>query len=503
MNPRSFPLLRGVLSLLLASAAGVAGPSAQDISAGPVGAAAAARRPQDPAVAFLAPYGLENFSQHTIDALSALLRAESAYGAGDVAAAGVILDELWGDYPVASPQWLSLPTQPFGLNLGSPPCYYGLRMLTDTVEWRATQPSFAGALRTARLTVVLVGKSSGLEPQNAFQLAQGTGVAVQHELEPALLADDSAIVHASLSLFREYVVAMTEGALDVETNILHLPGADLDVAASLGAGPAYAGLVDAGQVWPLISEAERQATDWWLLVYPSHVPEDVPGIGDLEYVTGGMGTGPDSQSPLFIADDRWLVRKPPHLGEGPYSDVERGVYLPQWLQHEFFHHLFRTYPEFGLEASSHQWFNLATWPADFEGIFEPDYYHEALFKRLQDATPPLVSALRYATDTAPWQKIGLPELIGTYERQPIENAWHEGSIQLGPQLEWMNFAGVDWNLQDDLVNGNLLTGPDCPYYGSWNGSKFDIVLLRDALGDLLSEVVGFAFSGEVYRRTGP
>jgi hypothetical protein len=57
-----------------------------------------------------------------------------------------------------------------------------------------------------------------------------------------------------------------------------------------------------------------------------------------------MGTGAEGFSPFFIIDDRWIVRKPPHIGTGEYSDVERSVYLPQWFQHEFFHHLFRTYP---------------------------------------------------------------------------------------------------------------------------------------------------------------
>lgn len=62
---------------------------------------------------------------------------------------------------------------------------------------------------------------------------------------------------------------------------------------------------------------------------------------------------------------------------------------------------------------------------------------------------------------------------------------------------------MDWNLQDDLASGDLLTGPDCPYYPSWGGRKFDVVLARDALGDLLNEIVGFAFNGELYERTGP
>jgi hypothetical protein len=46
--------------------------------------------------------------------------------------------------------------------------------------------------------------------------------------------------------------------------------------------------------------------------------------------------------------------------------------------------------------------------------------------------------------------------------------------------------------------GELPTGPDCPYYGSHLGQQFQIVLERDAIGDLTSQVRGFAFVGEVY-----
>jgi hypothetical protein len=216
-----------------------------------------------------------------------------------------------------------------------------------------------------------------------------------------------------------------------------------------------------------------------------------------------MGTGPDSLSPFFIIDDRWLVRKPPHIGTGEYSSIERSAYLPQWLQHEYFHHLFRTYPEFGLEDTPHQWFDLGTWPPDFVGLYEADYFHEALVKRLQTATPPLNVSQRYSTVGAPWDQLTIDDLYGTYQRNPVLNAWHIGDIRYrvsGPWVEWLNTAGVRWRLHDDILNGRLLTGPDCPYYSYFNGRKFNILLERDLLGDLTAQIRGFAFMGEVYER---
>ncbi len=458
----------------------------------------------DPAVAFLAPYGLEHFHPQTVTALSAFLRARQSFEVGRYGEAQGILDALWAQHPVGATSWGNLPTQTLGLNLGVPPAYYGLRMLTDATDWHVAHPGAGPALRTARLTVLLVGHSSGVEPRSLAELLQGTGVQVEHALDPLLLADGSAVVHRSLRLFQDYVLAMTGGALAIETRVVHLPEVSLPVQASaLSLGLYTASPADASQVWPSVPDEVREETDWWWLIYPSHVPEQYPDFQDAEFITGGMGAGAHSASPLFLIDDRWLVRKPPHLGDGPYSAVEREVYLPQWLQHEFFHHLFRTYPQLGLETTPHQWFDLGTWPADFVGRYEADYYHEALVKRLQGATPPLVAGLRYSTVGAPWEAFQIADLIGAYQRSPVQNPWHVGAIQLSPQLEWQNLAGVDWNLQDDLAHGRLLTGPDCPYFGSWSGKRFELVLERDALGDLTPALRGFAFNGELYARLGP
>jgi len=490
--------LLAALSFVLCMAASV---SAQT-STPTLGRGKAVPRPwnSNTAILFLSQYGLDNFSPHYIAALQTLVQAQQLYREQDYVGAKLALDALWAQHPVADPSWAALPTQPFGINLGSPPCYYGLRMLTDMATWRVANPTLPPPPRTVRLTVIVVGQSNGIEPQNLTDLHQGTGIPVVHSLDARVPEDNYRVVRQSLWLFREYIVAATQGQLDVELKILPLPAVDLPVYASGAPGAvSYASLVDATQVFPLVPAADLAATDWWWVVYPSHVPEQHPDFEDAEFITGGMGAGPSS-SPLFIIDDRWLVRKPPHLGQGQYSPVERKTYLPQWLQHEFFHHLFRTYPEFGLEATPHQWFDLSTWPPDFIGLYEPDYFHEALIKRLQQATPPLHVALRYSTAGAPWDQLTLTDLLGTYRREPVLNPWHIGDIQLaGAQLQWLNTAPFSWNLENDIPNGRLLTGPDCPYYGSYAGSKFDIVLARDALGDLTTEVEGFSFLGELYQ----
>ena len=74
--------------------------------------------------------------------------------------------------------------------MGTPVAYYGLRMLSDTAAWRAANPNHGPALRTGRLTVILVGQSNGIEPQDVQDIALGSGVHVDHTLEPLLLDDE-------------------------------------------------------------------------------------------------------------------------------------------------------------------------------------------------------------------------------------------------------------------------------------------------------------------------
>ncbi|MFT5049387.1 MAG: hypothetical protein ACI8QZ_000780 [Chlamydiales bacterium] len=451
--------------------------------------------------AFLEPYGLSNFSLFYRRALNVWINAGDSHAASDDSGAQQTLDALWQVHPTGGIGWGNLPTKPFGINIGSPPCYYGLRMLSDLVEWRV-QSGVQGnvAPRTVRMTVLLLGESNGIEPRNLAELNQGTGIHVTHALDPRLERNDNAIVHGSLALFEEYIFAMTDGQLAVDIQVASLPDLNLPVHAFVSQGRYIASLENPADVWATLPDEVLQATDWWWLIYPSHVPEQYPDFTNAEFVTGGMGTGYAGGSPLFLIDDRWLVRKPPHIGTGEYTGLERRAYLPQWLQHEFFHHLFRTYPEFNLEQTPHQWFDRSTWPADFVGRYEADYFHEALFKRLQTATPPLHVALRYATADAPWGDLVLADVLGTFRREPVQNPWHIGNITQvsGNQLLWTNNAGVSWQLQADLLDGKLLTGPDCPYYDPPNGTKFDIALERDSIGDLTDQVRGFIFNGELY-----
>ena len=219
----------------------------------------------------------------------------------------------------------------------------------------------------------------------------------------------------------------------------------------------------------------------------------MPGDGqgfDRHFITGALDNFSDEDLPVFISDDKWFTRKIEHLGKGPYHIIENRLYHPQWFQHEFMHHLYNKWPEFGLEDSLHQWFDRKKWPEDFEGMWEPDYYTESITKRFLTAKPSLAVGLGVrSVKLASLGNISLDDVFGQYTRWPILNDWHIVTISKlnDSDLLWTNAAGVQWPLLKQ--NGMLLSDPNSAY-----GEH-----------ELLFKVVnggvkGISFDGEFYEK---
>lgn len=437
------------------------------------------------------------FGAHAAAAVRTFLDAEDAVYAGDYAAAAGLLDSLYARYPVGDSRWWSTLRAPGGANVGSPAGYYGLRMLEDIVAHHrdSAAPPLADA-RTVRMTVVLVGCTEGVQPRTVRELETGTGVQVASTLEPALRADDYRIVRQSYRLFGAYLHAITGGALRLEVRFVERP--DLCLRGYVRTGRPWWASIDYPEALAGLPDSVHAATDFWWVLYPSHVP-DGPEFGDEPFITGGMGADAKG-GPVFIIDDTWLTEAPRHLGSGAYTDVERRMYLPQWLLHEFYHHLFRIYPEYALEPTSHSWFDRATWPADFEGQFEADYYTEALRKRLRDACEPLARRLttrRVAADTAALGALTLDDFLGRYERDEIQNDWHAGAIvRDAGRYYWRNDAGVAWEVTDAIAAGHLATDATAPY----PNEPFVAVLHRERDGGALPGVTGLQYQGGLHRK---
>ncbi len=451
--------------------------------------------------------GVNAYPQLYRRALNVFINAENAYQKGDYAAAGDLLNKLWADVPPASPPWLEIDGQAqqvvktSGLNIGSPPCYYALRMLTDCVAWRLDggQPA---DVKPVVWTVILVGHLESHQPRNRAERNNGKGPTKTLDLDPRIIENNHQVIRQSTRLFIEYVLAITKGQTKVELRFLPLN--DLTLPGVINPEPGTVAGIDGpgfGQIWDAVPEDVKATTDWWWILYPSNLPEQHRDFKTTEFVTGGMGGGPRGKDPCFIIDDRWLVRKPPHLGHGDMHPLERRTYLPQWLQHEFFHHLYGRYPEYKLEGNKgHEWFDRKTWPRDFVGEMEPDYYYESLHKRLMRANTPLHVVLRN-TPRDLSQVVTVDMLAGKYQHQPKENDWHVGELLLengGTQFEWKNAAGVKWKLTPDLAHGCLKCAPGSPYYDE--GSRSFEIEVKEPKNGGAATVSGFHFGGGFYKR---
>ncbi|MFT6629975.1 MAG: hypothetical protein ACJA1R_003258 [Flavobacteriales bacterium] len=432
---------------------------------------------------FLAgPGSADPFIDVLMQRVEAVLRAEDEVNAGEYVTALARLDALFDEFPLSDDAWW-LGGGVSSVNLGSPPAYYAARMLREIARVGVTNP--APSIHTVRLTAVIVDCAEGPMHSNA-ELTETREVTL--EIDPGLLADNYAALRDSVRLFGTYIWAITDGQVELVFDTQHVEDC-LPLRADLGS--RFIGLADVIAPVNAMALDVIQDTDMWMVVYPSNVPTE-PVFAGAEFVTGGMGGL--GGGPVFIADDQWVLRKPPHLGSGLYTDLERRIYLPQWMQHEYFHHLFQRYPEFALEAQSHQWFTRSTWPADFVGSWEPDYYAEALTRRMRSADRPLADTVRTARNHVDWRDVPAENIVGRYLRLPVENDYHDVTVSQTPAgLRWENTAGVSWSMS--LVDGLWTTGADCVY----GILGVDMALPFDATGPGRTPTA-MIFNGEHYVR---
>ncbi len=457
--------------------------------------------------------GKANFQTHYIDAITTMITVEDLVKENKYQTAKIALNKLWQKYPVGENIWWDTKAddKKNQTNLGRPPAYSALRMLTNIVDYQLNNPQSPSEVLTSTLRVVLVGCSEGKNPSTVTEMKNGTGRKTTKIIDARLKADNHQIIDQSLDLFLRYVNAMTNGRLKVEVKYYDLE--NYCASTKVSKDGKYANLKNYGEVLNQIPQNIKQETDWWWILYPSAVPEDgingiAPNAGfdkNYEFITGGMGAYGQNE-PTFIIDDRWLVRCPPHLGHGKMSDIERRAYLPQWLQHEFFHHLYRSYPKLQLEVKGHDWFDRTFWAKDFKGTFEADYYHETLHKRLKTAKPALHYTLNptYQPTNRVLNNLKISQFLNqTFDASEMVKArgievndWHIAQIiQEGNKYYWKNKAGAKWEVVPDFQNNRLKTKDDNPY----KGHHFFISFKKDENGGFTNTIEGLDFNGTIYK----
>ncbi len=418
--------------------------------------------------------GRSEFPDHYVRAIEAFLNAEDALAIEEEQQAKDIVDAVFDDLPFSSPVWRQNTTL-FDLNVGDPIAYYGLRMLNQILSLKVPRNG-----QTLTMTAVLPLCADVRRPTQP-DLEPET---LKRNIDGRILANNANVLFQVTDLFRRWLSAISGANV-----ILNIEVVEKCTTVDFQLSPtAIFSYPDTNSLLRNVPVEVAASTDIWWVVAPSGVPGDGRDF-QRTFITGGMGVS-ETGAPVFLSDDAWFLRKPAHLGRGDYSDVERRTYLPQWFQHEFMHNLFRIFPEFGLEAMSHQWFQLSSWPNDFIGQFEPDYYAEALQKRLIAAQPSLYDRIIDRIPIIDFRNFALAKLSGKFERRPVENDFHEITINTNSsgQTIWTNKAGFSWQLI--TVGGDLRSSPDS-IYGE-----------RRVLADLdeNNNVIALFFLGEPYVR---
>jgi hypothetical protein len=111
---------------------------------------------------------------------------------------------------------------------------------------------------------------------------------------------------------------------------------------------------------------------------------------------------------------------------------------------------------------------------------------------VQSFNPPAAAAVPTAVTSQ------LANLIGSYQRLPVQNGAHTGTISFQPGsttlLQWKNNLGWTLNLTPDLANNVLKTDNTNPYQNIF-APNFTLAYQGDVL-------VGFYFIGELYQLAG-
>jgi hypothetical protein len=395
--------------------------------------------------------GQSSFPSNQVLALETLLLAQEDIEAGRLDEAQIRINNIFDQMPFSDPAWLNSSSNSHcagcQYNFGSPTAYYGLRMLEQIVELGDPEGS-----ESLTMTVVVATCAEVRRPT----LPDGTAEVVNLNIAPEILAEDGRLLHISTALFRRWVQAITGGVkVNLKVHVLN----ECTTVNYTDDGNVIFSYPDAQSMINAVPDNIAKDTNFWWVIAPSGVPGNGSGY-NRHFITGGMGSY-GAGLPLFLSDDAWFINKPEHLGQGKYHEVEIRAYQPQWFQHEFMHHLFQKWDQFGLENTSHQWFNSSTWPADFEGKWEPDYYAESITKRLLNASPSLAEGLK-VPNQVDFQITDPSILVGQYQRKPIQSQWHEVEIVINNGvLSWQNAAGVRWSLS--IIDGVLWTEADSPY----------------------------------------
>lgn len=331
----------------------------------------------------------ESFPQNYVELVTRLLEAEDKVVAKDFQGARVIIEDLIKKNPLMDDNTVpgdniwdinynKMQLKNPRPHLGEPGPYAYLRMLDEITRVGVSGKSMLG--KTSIQMAIVMPVCTDITPQEGPTL-------LNHPLNPEIEADDYKVVRQSLRLFQSYLLAISGGELSLKLNFYKI-----NKCIQINKETEWLGR---GFNAPLLQLPKdvTEKTDMFWLIYPN----DIDKGAKINYKSGLSWFG-DKRKPVFMCEDDWIIKKrAPDQGVGPRTEVERRIYLSEWFQHEFFHHLYSSYRELKLEGdANHEWFDRNYWQKDFVGKIEEDYYSESLRKRFYNQPISIAQKLQLA-----------------------------------------------------------------------------------------------------------
>jgi len=374
------------------------------------GAKRCAHTPSDPLDIFFETFGngagnggRDSFSPDYVEALTASIQSEDLYYAGLYQEASNVINSIWEKFPAGTNAWGPIMGEAgkHGEKDSDP---YPLLRMVDDMNWFRLNGNIPDHPKYNATITVVMAKADTVLPTSwdDFDMTTGfmkpnRGVRKVVGFNDHMTANHHKVIFDALRTWIAYIEdAVAEAQIKFTLKVIESDDPvhcdfSLRDAGHIGKFDIHCGY-PFSDVMDSLPDDVLETTKWYFMAYP-YIPKeltnytDFQGLHDFQNIGaawGGTGGCCGGKVMWFGNEMGWTGENTDNLlGNFRYfTEVETRLWWASLQQHELYHYLFRLYPEFHLEDEGHQWFDHSKWPEDFEGLYEKDYFHEALFKRL-------------------------------------------------------------------------------------------------------------------------
>ena len=489
-------------------------------------------------ITFLKQYGLDAFPIAEVDGARTFYTVINLLSNGQIFEAKNMMDDFWRKYPTTNVDaWGRIPKpSPVTSTIEHSP-QAALVMLKDIVDWWTRKnlgqvPNYV--VRPMILGVVTQGVISGILPRTFEELVWTSGdpslvrAATKGEnnttyLDPRFTANFHESTRWGFWLFSEYIYAMTDGRLQMyikpyiqqDPTIFKIM---YDPSKTRGERGALSLILEPNQDQYNRELDAVRTFDMTLFLTPTVNLQRLRKLGVPGFGSGGAGFA-GGKSSIHAQVHGWMIRPFATIAEKDKTTDDIVLRRPteliwslaDFIWHEWAHTVNWLYPEIPIEKKGHDYFDRTTWPPDFVGQTQHEYFSEFMKKRLlifgtgvMELTKRL---LRHDPSPAELKGITLDYLLGKYFYNNVKS-YEEQNVHWRGQIEKYNKSPIVWH---NDANAYLNLYPQVDAQGNLlsinvrrdDGGVFYFVLERDAEGNYLPVCKKFVLDASTYVKVLP